>query len=127
MRIAEDGCLEMRTAGSFTEDALKLKDGTLPWADVTEWCLTATTFLLTRSLLWYLMVGRHLYRIVDETKLRPPPRGDSFQVSHEQGVRNREPTAPCGRELGSSRLTILRQMMGRQDTATLLGIPGSAC
>ncbi len=58
---------------SFTEEALALKDRTLFWVYVSEWCTITATFLLSGFLLWSLMVGRRLYKMVDQTKLRPPP------------------------------------------------------
>jgi hypothetical protein len=60
---------------AFTMDALTLKDKTLFWVYATEWCVITATLLLSGFLLWSLMVGRRLYRMAGQTRLRPPPGG----------------------------------------------------
>jgi hypothetical protein len=58
---------------SFTLDALKLKDNTLFWIYVSEWCIITGTSITAGFILWTLMVKRRYYKMVGQTRLRPPP------------------------------------------------------
>jgi len=60
----------------FQEDAVRLKNQALLWVYVTEWCTITGTSLIAGFVLWTLMVKRRFYRMVDQTRLKPPP-GDA--------------------------------------------------
>ena len=88
---------------SFTHDALRLKDKTLFWVYVSEWFIITATLLVAGFVLWSLMVGRRLYKIVDQTRLRPPP-GETGAESPE--YTSRKPHSPWWRTGEHSRLAV---------------------
>jgi hypothetical protein len=57
----------------FQEEAMALKNRTLFWVYVTEWCVITGTSSLAGFILWTLMVKRRYYKMVSQTRLRPPP------------------------------------------------------
>ncbi len=79
---------------SFTHDALKLKDQTLFWIHVSEWCMITGTSLLAGFVLWALMVKRRFYKMVDQTRLKPPPREMGSEILN---MRNGNPMHHGGR------------------------------
>lgn len=48
--------------------AKDLKNAALTWVYITEWLVTAATFMVSGYVLWTLMLRRRLYREVDSTK-----------------------------------------------------------
>ena len=104
-----DGCWSLfdqllADIDSFTQDALMLRDKALFWVYVSEWCTIAATFLLSGFLLWSLMVGRRLYKMVDQTRLRPPGSETGAELSEHS--RKENPNLSWHRIGSCSRLAI---------------------
>ena len=54
---------------SIMQEAMEAKDRALFWVYVTEWCALTSTFLISGTIIWHLMVRRRLYREVGVSRM----------------------------------------------------------